>query len=396
MLLLELISRKEPLVPTFTGNVHIATWVQSLWSITGQIRNIVDPSLLHELTDFSVIDQVTTLLLVALRCVQKESTRRPTMKDVVKQLIDASLTAKDGVSYLLNKIMEATENFNDQYIIGKGGQGKVYKATLSPDRVYAVKMFTLGEGKGGRRGMMREIQTIGLLQHQNVMKLENFWFRKNYGLILFNYMPNGSLHDVLHETNSPSVPLPWNIRYKIAIGTAKGLSYLHLDFEPAIVHRDIKPRNILLDSDLEPYISDFGLAKFADISADSLSSTTVLGTVGYLAPEDTFRIKSKESDVYSYGVVLLELLTRKKALDSSFEDGEDIVSWVRSAWSREEEIEHVIDPSLLEEFNDLCVREQVRNVLSLALWCTKEESSKRPSMRDVLRQLSDACPTDLN
>lgn len=111
--------------------------------------------------------------------------------------------------------------------------------------------------------------------------------------------------------------------------------------------------------------------------------------------EDTFKPKSKESDVYCYGVVLLELVTRRKALDPSFEEGEDIVSWVRSALSREEEIEHIIDPSLLEEFNDLGVKGQVTNVLLLALWCTQEKSSTRPSRRDVLRQLSNACPSDL-
>ncbi|PHT24695.1 Leucine-rich repeat receptor-like protein kinase PEPR1 [Capsicum baccatum] len=234
--------------------------------------------------------------------------------------------------------------------------------------------------------MVREIQTIGKVRHRNLVKLEDFRLRKDYGLILYNYMENGSLHDILHEINPP-VTLEWSVRYRIAMGTAQGLSYLHFDCDPAIVHRDIKPMNILLDSDLEPHISDFGIAKLLDQSGATSTSNALQGTVGYMAPETAFAAsKSKESDVYSYGVVLLELITRKKALDPS--GNTDIVSWVRSIWTETEEIEKIVDPSLLDEFIDSSVMEQVIEVLSLALRCAEKYVSRRPSMKEVVKLLA--------
>lgn len=179
--------------------------------------------------------------------------------------------------------MEATQNLNDKYVIGRGAHGIVYKAILGPGKAYAVKKLVFVGIKDGSTSMVREIQTIGKVRHRNLVKLEDFWLRKDYGLILYNYMENGSLHDILHETNPP-VTLEWSVRYRIALGTAQGLSYLHFDCDPAIVHRDIKPMNILLDSDLEPHISDFGIAKLLDQSATISPSNTLQGTVGYMAP----------------------------------------------------------------------------------------------------------------
>ncbi|KAJ0537265.1 putative protein kinase RLK-Pelle-LRR-XI-1 family [Helianthus annuus] len=198
-------------------------------------------------------------------------------------------------------------------------------------------------------------------------------------------MQNGSLHDILHEVHPPPL-LDWSIRCNVALGTAHGLAYLHFDCEPPIVHRDIKPMNILLDEELEPHISDFGIAKLLDQSSAALMSGTLRGTIGYIAPENAFTsTKSKESDVYSYGVVLLELITRKKAVDPSFADGVDIVKWVRSVWNEKRDIEEVVDAAA----GDYGVREQVTQMLELALRCTHSEPSRRPSMRDVVKELED-------
>ncbi|KAL0354398.1 UNVERIFIED_CONTAM: Receptor-like protein kinase [Sesamum radiatum] len=146
--------------------------------------------------------------------------------------------------------------------------------------------------------------------------------------------------------------------------------------------------NILLDSELEPHISDFGVAKLLDESVTSTPSSMVQGTIGYMAPERAFSTKcSKEGDVYAYGIVLLELVTRKKVLDPSFGGEVDIVGWVRSAWIETEDIETIVDPSLVDEFVDSTIKEQVKDVLFVALRCTEREPSARPSMRDVVKQL---------
>ncbi|TYI04306.1 hypothetical protein ES332_A10G008200v1 [Gossypium tomentosum] len=301
---------------------------------------------------------------------------------------------EEGASNLLNKVMEATENLNERYIIGRGAHGVVYRASLSPGSDFAVKRINVAKHKGGNQSMVREIETIGKVKHRNLVRLEDFWLRKDYGLLLYRYMQNGSLHDVLHNNNDHTTNevqiLKWSARYRIALGTAHGLEYLHYDCDPGIVHRDIKPENILLDSDMEPHISDFGIAKLLDESVASEPSMVVAGTVGYIAPENAFRTTwSKEADVYSYGVVLLELITGKRALDPSFMGETDIVGWVRSVLSGEieTEIERIVDSRIVDELMEWEVREQVINVVLVALRCTEKEPSRRPAMRDVVRQL---------
>lgn len=321
---------------------------------------------------------VVILLGILLQSRQREKS------DIEEMYID-----KEDDDVLFQRVMTATEDLNDKYIIGRGAHGTVYKASLGQTGVYAVKKLMFGASKEGSTSMVREIETVGKVRHRNLVRLEEFWMKRNYGLILYKYMHNGSLHDLLHEIHPPPL-LDWSIRCNIALGTAHGLSYLHFDCEPPIVHRDIKPMNILLDDELEPHISDFGIAKLLDQSSPALMSGTLRGTVGYIAPENAFTTtKSMESDVYSYGVVLLELITRKKAVDDSFADGLDIVRWVRSVWSKKVELEVVVDSGLYDDLYDSFVREQVTEVLQLALRCTETEPSRRPSMREVVKELED-------
>lgn len=292
-------------------------------------------------------------------------------------------------SYTLRRIMESTGNLDDQYIIGRGAHGTVYKAVLGSDEVYAVKKLVLNS-ETTNISMTREIETLGQIKHRNLVKLKNFWLTENYGLILYEYMENGSLGDFLNRTNTKSV-IRWDVRYKIALGTAHGLAYLHFDCDPPILHRDIKPENILLDSDLEPHISDFGIAKLLDQPSMSTKSLAVPGTIGYIAPENAYSTtQSWESDVYSYGVLLLEILTRKVAVDASFPEGMDLVGWVKSVWNSSEHIDKVIDVTLIEECQNSKVMEQVYDVFIIALRCTEREPRRRPTMRDVVKQLENA------
>ncbi|RXH90371.1 hypothetical protein DVH24_032728 [Malus domestica] len=304
---------------------------------------------------------------------------------------DLEISAQEGPSALLNKVLEATENLNGHYIIGRGAHGTVYKASLATDKDYAVKKLQFAGHEGTRLSMVREIQTLGSIRHRNLVRLEDFWLRKDHGLILYRYMQNGSLHDVLHEIE-PQPTLEWSVRYRIALGTAYGLEYLHYDCDPPIVHRDIKPMNILLDSDMEPHIADFGIAKLLDHQSSApTTSIAVVGTTGYIAPENAFRTaKGVESDVYSYGIVLLELITRKKALDPSFMEQTDIAGWAKSVWSSTEQIDQIVDSSLKEELLDSTTMDQVIEVLMVAFRCTEKDPKRRPTMRAVIKQLLDA------
>ncbi|KAI3961489.1 hypothetical protein MKX01_001225 [Papaver californicum] len=300
----------------------------------------------------------------------------------------------EGASSLLNKVIVATENLNERFIIGRGAHGNVFKVSLGANEVYAIKKLEFLGKKGASVSMIREIKTVGEIRHRNLVRLEDFWLRKDYGLILYKYMQNGSLHDVLHEI-SPQPVLDWYVRYKIALGTAHGIEYLHYDCNPTIVHRDIKPRNILLDSDMEPHISDFGIAKLIDHSSASVHSISVMGTVGYIPPETAFTTTTtmamiKKWDVYSFGVVLLELITRKKALDPSLPDDTSIAKWVSSRWSSKDAIEEIVDPSLIDELMYTAVGEEVTKVLSVALQCTLKDPVERPTMRGVVKLLKDA------
>ncbi|RZC73720.1 hypothetical protein C5167_049197 [Papaver somniferum] len=300
----------------------------------------------------------------------------------------------EGASSLLNKVMVATENFNERFIIGRGAHGIVFKASLSVDEVYALKKLEFIGNKGESVSMIREIKTVGEIRHRNLVRLEDFWLRKDYGLILYKYMQNGSLHDVLHEIN-PQPVLDWDVRYKIALGTAHGIEYLHYDFNPTIVHRDIKPKNILLDSDMEPRTSDFGIAKLIDHSSAYVHYISVVGTVGYIPPETAFTTTTtmammKKWDVYSFGVVLLELITRKKTLDPSLPDGTGIAKWVSFRWSSKDAIEEIVDPSLIDEIMYTAAREEVMKVMSVALQCTLKDPVERPTMRGVVKLLKDA------
>ncbi|PIN07667.1 Serine/threonine protein kinase [Handroanthus impetiginosus] len=259
------------------------------------------------------------------------------------------VSAEEGASSLLHQVMEASENLNHKYVIGKGSHGTAYKVTLGLSKVFALKKLTFVGYKGGN---------------------------------------TRSLHDVLHKT-CPSPLLERNGRYKIALGTAQGLLYLHFDCDPAIIHWDIKPMNILLGSEMEPHISDFGITKLLDESVVPATSNVVQGIIGYMASKNAFSTKSsKESDVYAYGVLLSKLVTRKKVLDPSFRGEMDIVAWVSSVWNETKDVEAIVNPTLIDEFMDSSIKEQVKDAILVASRCTEKKAGKRPSMREVVKQLT--------
>ncbi|KAJ0972138.1 hypothetical protein J5N97_020097 [Dioscorea zingiberensis] len=273
-------------------------------------------------------------------------------------------------------------NLDEDNLIGSGGAGRVYRLELNKNRgTVAVKQ--LWKGKGAKV-LMSEMDILGKIRHRNILKLYACMTRGPLSFLVFEYMPNGNLYQALHREFKGGKPeLDWNKRYKIAVGAAKGLMYLHHDCSPAIVHRDIKSTNILLDEDYEAKISDFGIAKVAEES----ELTSFAGTHGYIAPELAYSVKlTEKSDIYSYGVVLLELLTGHSPTEPIFGEGKDIVYWVSTHLDGLKVFE-VLDSKVSASVEDDMIK-----VLKVAILCTKKLPSLRPTMREVLNMLIDADP----
>lgn len=272
-------------------------------------------------------------------------------------------------------------NLVEENLIGCGGTGKVYRLDLNKNRgTVAVKQLWKGDGT---KALMVEIDIMGKIRHRNILKLYASLRGRGTNFLVFEYMPNGNLYQALRREIKGGQPeLDWNKRYKIAVGAAQGIMYLHHDCSPAIIHRDIKSTNILLDEEYEAKIADFGIAKIVEES----ESSCFAGTHGYMAPELAYSSKATEkSDIYSFGVVLLELLTGHHPTDSQFFGGKDIVFWVSTCHDGQN-LGEAFDPRLSNSEDDML------KVLKIACLCTNELPSLRPTMREVVNMLIDADP----
>lgn len=276
-------------------------------------------------------------------------------------------------------------------IIGMGSTGTVYKAEMPGGEIIAVKKLW-GKHKETirkRRGVLAEVDVLGNVRHRNIVRLLGCCSNNECAMLLYEYMPNGSLDDLLHGKNKDqNLVADWLTRYKIALGVAQGISYLHHDCDPVIVHRDLKPSNILLDSEMEARVADFGVAKL--IQSDE-SMSVIAGSYGYIAPEYAYTLQVDEkSDIYSYGVVLMEILTGKRSVDAEFGDGNSIVDWVRSKIKSKNGFLDILDKNA--GASCASVREEMMLVLRIALICTSRNPADRPTMRDVVSMLQEAKP----
>ncbi|KAK9269097.1 hypothetical protein L1049_000866 [Liquidambar formosana] len=277
--------------------------------------------------------------------------------------------------------LKKTMNLSNKDIIGSGGCGTVFRLNIDHSTAFAVKRLNRGSADRDR-GFERELEAMGDIKHRNIVTLHGYYTAPHYNLLIYELMPNGSLDALIHGRSRDKMHLDWPSRYRIAVGAARGISYLHHDCIPHIIHRDIKSSNILLDQNMEARVSDFGLATLMEPDKTHVS-TIIAGTFGYLAPEyfDTGRATAKV-DVYSFGVVLLELLTGKKPSDEAFlEEGTKLVTWVKAVVQEKRE-EHVVDSSL-----ECFPVNEVNLVFSIAMMCLEPEPSKRPTMAEVLKML---------
>ncbi|KAL3332331.1 hypothetical protein AABB24_032758 [Solanum stoloniferum] len=286
------------------------------------------------------------------------------------------------------EIDRATDSFNEERVLGEGGFGRVYSGVLDDGMKVAVKVLKRDDQQGGRE-FLAEVEMLSRLHHRNLVKLIGICLEERSRCLLYELIPNGSVESHLHGVDKERSPLDWNARMKIALGAARGLAYLHEDSSPRVIHRDFKSSNILLEHDFTPKVSDFGLARAALDEGERHISTRVMGTFGYVAPEYamTGHLLVK-SDVYSYGVVLLELLTGKKPVDMSQPPGqENLVAWARPLLTSEEGLELIVDRNLGSDFPF----DNIVKVAAIASMCVQPEVSHRPFMGEVVQALKLVC-----
>ncbi|KAM3687343.1 hypothetical protein ACB098_10G070300 [Castanea mollissima] len=284
------------------------------------------------------------------------------------------------------ELKEATNNFESASILGEGGFGRVFKGVLSDGTAVAIKRLTSG-GQQGDKEFLVEVEMLSRLHHRNLVKLVGYYSNRDssQNLLCYELVPNGSLEAWLHGPLGVNCPLDWDTRMKIALDAARGLAYLHEDSQPCVIHRDFKASNILLENNFHAKVADFGLAKQAPEGRANYLSTRVMGTFGYVAPEYamTGHLLVK-SDVYSYGVVLLELLTGRKPVDMSQPSGqENLVTWARPILRDKDRLEELADLSLGGKYP----KEDFLRVCTIAAACVAPEASQRPTMGEVVQSL---------
>ncbi|KAI5074018.1 hypothetical protein GOP47_0012031 [Adiantum capillus-veneris] len=297
------------------------------------------------------------------------------------------LTAFERLDFNVNNVLDCLVDDN---IIGKGGSGTVYKGLMPKGKMVAIKRLPAirkGALDDDDFGFSAEMQTLGNIRHRHIVRLLGCCCNYDTNLLLYEYMPNGSLGELLHGPRGGS--LNWVTRYRISVEAAMGLCYLHHDCTPMIVHRDVKSNNILLDSNYEAHVADFGLARTLHDAGKSESMSSVAGSYGYIAPEYAYTLKVNEkSDIYSFGVVLLELLTGKRPIEPEYGECVDIARWVQKQMLSKEGILEIVDGKMGLGSTSKQMQEALL-LLKVALKCVADMPDQRPTMREVVQLLSD-------
>ncbi|KAK8934525.1 Leucine-rich repeat receptor-like protein kinase TDR [Platanthera zijinensis] len=291
------------------------------------------------------------------------------------------LTAFQRLAFSGDDVAEAIES--TAQIIGIGSSGTVYRAEMPGGDVIAIKKL-LRSSKQRKTEFfttLPEVELLGAARHRNILRLLGYVSNRDSTMLLYEYMPGGSLEELLHGGGGGGknkISPDWETRYRIAVGVAEGISYMHHDCSPAIVHRDLKPSNILLDEDMEARVADFGVSKEAKASVSRIA-----GSWGYMAPEYAYAVRVDErSDVYSYGVVLMEIVSGRRAVVG----GEmSVVDWVRKELGKGGGVAGVLAGGAAVGCR--AVRDEMVMVLTVAMLCTSERPGDRPSMRDVVTMM---------
>ncbi|GFQ01202.1 serine/threonine-protein kinase at5g01020 [Phtheirospermum japonicum] len=323
---------------------------------------------------------------------KQSSFQRISLSDIsastLSEDLSISLAGSNLHVFTLQELKIITQSFSSSNLLGEGGFGPVHKGFID-DRLrpglkaqpVAVKLLDL-DGSQGHREWLTEVIFLGQLRHAHLVKLIGYCCEEEHRLLVYEYMPRGSLENQLFRRFS--ISLPWSTRMKIALGAAKGLAFLHEAGKP-VIYRDFKASNILLDSDFNAKLSDFGLAKDGPEGDDTHVSTRVMGTQGYAAPEYIMTGHlTAASDVYSFGVVLLELLSGRKSVDKSRPHREQsLVEWARPMLKNPRKLSRVMDPRLEGQYSE----QGAQKAAALAYQCLSHRAKLRPTMSEVIQVL---------
>ncbi|KAG6691509.1 hypothetical protein I3842_10G066900 [Carya illinoinensis] len=292
------------------------------------------------------------------------------------------INSTESLQFDFSMIRVATDNFSDVNKLGQGGFGSVYKGKFSNGQEIAVKRLSRGSQQGDQE-FKNEILLVAKLQHRNLVRLLGFCFEGNERLLVYELMPNASLDCFIFDP-SKRLHLDWKIRYKIIMGIARGLQYLHEDSQFRIIHRDLKASNVLLDKEMNPKISDFGMARLFTLDQTQANTRRIVGTYGYMAPEYAmYGHFSVKSDVFSYGVLVLEMVCGRK--NNYFQNGENIENLLSHAWKnwREGTPSNLIDSTLR-----IGSTTEIMRCIHIGLLCVQENTDERPTMASVLLMLN--------
>lgn len=305
------------------------------------------------------------------------------MKVEGDKTIEAFLNGYDFLSperYRYSDVKNMTNSFREK--LGKGGHGDVYKGKLLGGQLVAVKI--LNKSKSNGEDFMNEVSSISRTSHVNIVTLLGFCFEGCRRALIYEFVPNGSLEKFIFQKNGDN-QLTWETLYRIAVGLVKGLEYLHRGCKTRILHFDIKPHNILLDDNFCPKISDFGLAKLCPGKESAISMTGCKGTIGYIAPKvysRNFGRVSHKSDVYSYGMMILEMVGGKTLNDEDYHTSETYFPhWIYSRIELDEELrlQGIVDGDVDEE--------RVRKMILVSLWCIRTDPTNRSPMSRVVEMM---------
>ncbi|XP_066398476.1 probable LRR receptor-like serine/threonine-protein kinase RPK1 [Miscanthus floridulus] len=344
---------------------------------------------IKEIAAIAAASAIVVVLLVALTlciCTRKWPLR-PSKRSVRTREVKVFADIEIGAPLTYVAVVHATGNFNASNCIGNGGFGPTYRAEVAPGVLVAIKRLAIGK-QHGYKEFQAEVRILGQCRHPHLVTLLGYHISESEMFLIYNYLPGGNLESFIQERGKR--PISWRRLHKIALDIARALAYMHDECVPRILHRDVKPNNILLDNECNAYLSDFGLARFLR-NSETHATTDVAGTFGYVAPEYAMsRRVSDKADVYSYGVVLLELISDKKALDPSFSpygNGFNIVSWAVRLIQRGRVREFFIE-GLWEK----APHDDLVEFLNLAVRCTQESLASRPTMKHVVRRLRELRP----